>query len=87
MFEQDDGVSGQGISRTSSSVFGRGMKLNYQQGYRIGSAKLIEDWPGPGLVTSHRYEENALRNTFRQWSRFLLADEYPELLPTPEELM
>jgi phenylpropionate dioxygenase-like ring-hydroxylating dioxygenase large terminal subunit len=86
VFDQDDGVSSQGMNRTASSVFGRGMKLNYQAGYRIGSAKPIEDWKGPGLATTHRYEENSFRYTIRQWSRFLMADGYPQLLPAPEKL-
>ena len=86
VFDQDDGVTGRGINRTSSSAVGRAMKLNYQCGYRIGSAKVVENWPGPGLVTSHRYEENSYRYTFRQWIRFLRADGYPELIPAPSEL-
>ena len=86
VFDQDDGVTGLAINRTSSSTLGRAMKLNYQCGYRIGSAKAVEDWPGPGLVTSHRYAENSYRYTFRQWVRFLREDGYPELIPAPSEL-
>jgi phenylpropionate dioxygenase-like ring-hydroxylating dioxygenase large terminal subunit len=87
VFDQDDGVAGGGMARTANSVFGRGMKLNYQAGYRLGSARPLEDWPGPGLVTSHRYEENSFRYTIRQWTRFMLAgDRYPELLPAPTTL-
>ena len=86
VFDQDDGVPGQTINRTASSVLGRGMKLNYQSGYRIGTAETVKDWPGPGLVTSHRYEENSYRYTFRQWAKFLSADGYPELIPAPTEL-
>lgn len=86
VFDQDDGVTGRGMNRTSTSVFGRGMKLNYQAGFRIGTAAPIEDWPGPGLATSHRYEENSYRYTIRQWSKFVQDDAYPELLPPPREL-
>jgi len=83
VFDQDDGLAGHGINRTSSSVAGRSMKLNYQAGFGIGTANLVEDWPGPGVVTSHRYEENSYRYTFRQWVRFLRDDAYPELIPAP----
>lgn len=86
VFDQDDGLAGRGINRTSSGVFGRNMKLNYQAGYKIGSAKPVTDWPGPGLITSHRYEENSYRYTFRQWIRFLSDDDYPKLIPAPEKL-
>ena len=86
VFDQDDGVAGGGMVRTSTSVFGRGMKLNYQAGLRIGTAAAIKDWPGPGLATTHRYEENSYRYTIRQWSRFVLADDYPELLAPPQVL-
>ena len=85
VFDQDDGVAGRGMIRTGTSVFGRGMKLNYQAGYRVGTAAPIEDWQGPGLATSHRYEENSYRYTIRQWSRFVTDDAYPELLPAPRE--
>jgi len=86
VFDQDDGVAGRGMNLTSTSVFGRGMKLNYQAGFRIGTASAIENWPGPGLATSHRYEENSYRYTLRQWSRFVMDDDYPELLSPPREL-
>jgi phenylpropionate dioxygenase-like ring-hydroxylating dioxygenase large terminal subunit len=85
VFDQDDGVTGRGMNLTSSSIFGRGMKLNYQAGLEIGTAAAIEDWPGPGLATSHRYEENSYRYTLRQWSRFVMDDAYPEILPPPNE--
>ena len=86
VFDQDDGLAGHGINRTGSSVAGRSMKLNYQAGFGIGTANLVEDWPGPGVVTSHRYEENSYRYTFRQWVRFLRDDAYPELIPAPRTL-
>lgn len=86
VFDQDDGVAGRGMNLTSTSVFGRGMRLNYQAGFRIGTATAIKDWPGPGLATTHRYEENSYRYTIRQWSRFVMADDYPELLPAPSAL-
>ena len=86
VFDQDDGVAGRGMNRTSTSIFGRSMKLNYQAGFRVGTAAPIEDWQGPGLATSHRYEENSYRYTIRQWSRFVIDDAYPELLPAPREL-
>jgi len=84
VFDQDDSVAGQGMARTGSSVFGRNMKLNYQAGFKIGTAEPVADWPGPGLVTSHRYEENSFRYTIEQWTEFLLCDEYPELLKAPQ---
>ena len=87
VFDQDDGVAGGGMNRTATGVFGRGMKMNYQAGYRIGTAEPLKDWPGPGLATSHRYEENSYRYTIRQWARFVTADGYPELLPPPAELV
>ncbi len=86
VFDQDDGLAGRGINRTSSSIVGRAMKLNYQAGYEIGSATPLDDWPGPGLVTSHRYEENSYRYTFRQWIRFVREESYPELIPAPGAL-
>jgi len=86
VFDQDDGLAGHGINRTSSSVIGRSMKLNYQTGFGIGTAEQVEDWPGPGVVTSHRYEENSYRYTFRQWVRYLREDSYPDLIPAPRTL-
>ena len=86
VFDQDDGVSGRGMNCTSTSVLGRAMKFNYQAGFGIGSAEPVANWPGPGLATSHRYEENSYRYTLRQWSRFVVDDAYPELLPAPKEL-
>ncbi len=86
MGEQDDGVPPLGINRTGTTVFGRDMKLNYQAGYKVGTADPLPDWPGPGLATAHRYEENSLRYWFRQWNDFLLAEDYPHLLPTPQKL-
>ena len=86
VFDQDDGVAGRGMNRTSTSIFGRSMKLNNQAGFRVGTAAPIEDRQGPGLATSHRYEENSYRYTIRQWSRFVIDDAYPELLPAPREL-
>jgi phenylpropionate dioxygenase-like ring-hydroxylating dioxygenase large terminal subunit len=87
MGEQDDGVPPMGINRTGTSVFGRNMKLNYQAGFRVGTADPLSDWPGPGLATAHRYEENSLRYWFRQWRNFLIEEEeYPQLLATPKEL-
>ena len=62
------------------------MKLNYQTGFGIGTAEQVEDWPGPGVVTSHRYEENSYRYTFRQWVRYLREDSYPDLIPAPRTL-
>ncbi len=86
VFDQDDGVPGQTINRTGSSVFGRSMKFNYQSGYRVGTAEPVKDWAGPGMVTSHRYEENSYRYTIRQWAKFLTNESYPELISPPTEL-
>lgn len=84
VFDQDDSVAGRGMNRTGTSVFGRNMKLNYQAGFKIGTAERVKDWGGPGAVTSHRYEENSFRYTIEQWTEFLLSDRYPDLLKAPD---
>jgi phenylpropionate dioxygenase-like ring-hydroxylating dioxygenase large terminal subunit len=89
LFDQDDSEPWQSIARTGGSSFARkiNLKLNYQMGLGIGSARQIEDWPGPGLVFDHRYEEANQRVIFERWLQYLSSERYPPLTgaPTLEE--
>jgi phenylpropionate dioxygenase-like ring-hydroxylating dioxygenase large terminal subunit len=82
LFDQDDAEPWQSMARTGGSTFARktGFKLNYQQGLSIGTAKPVEDWPGPGVVFDHRYEEGVQRTIYERWLQYMQSDTYPEPL-------
>ncbi|MCL6562377.1 MAG: Rieske 2Fe-2S domain-containing protein [Firmicutes bacterium] len=70
-FEADDVKPWEGVTATAKSRFWlrRGRFYNYQMGLSedMSSARLVSDWPGPGVVYSPRYEENQQRGFYRRW--------------------
>jgi len=70
IFEQDDTEPWQSIARIAGSAFARtrDLRLHYGMGLPgIGSARVVEDFPGPGTVFWPRYEEGVQRNFYRGW--------------------
>jgi phenylpropionate dioxygenase-like ring-hydroxylating dioxygenase large terminal subunit len=79
MFEQDDTIAWRSIARTAGSVFARraSMRFNYQMGDQVGARKTVDDWPGPGWVSAHAYEESLHRMLYLRWLDFLRSPDYP----------
>jgi nitrite reductase/ring-hydroxylating ferredoxin subunit len=73
LFEQDDTEPFSTITRAARSPFVRrqGIRFNYQSGMRVGTARPLDDWPGPGTVYSHRFEEGCQRAGYEQWLRLM----------------
>jgi phenylpropionate dioxygenase-like ring-hydroxylating dioxygenase large terminal subunit len=86
LFDQDDSEPWQSMARTGQSVYARqrDMQLNYQMGLSVGTAQYVEDWPGPGLVSAHRYEDGAARVIYERWLDYLTSEEYPASTGTPD---
>ena len=76
LFEQDDTEPFSTITRNAGSAFVRqaGIRFNYQSGLTIGSAIPMADWPGPGTVYSHRFEEGCQRAGYAHWLRLMRHD-------------
>jgi hypothetical protein len=85
MFDQDDAEPWQSMARTAGSAFARKVdyKLNYQLGRGVGTATALSDWPGPGLASSHRYEEGVQRAIYERWLDYLTCEDYPSSSPAP----
>src|SRR3954454_8324146 len=85
LFEQDDSEPWQSMARTARSAFARkiGLSLNLQMGASIGEGGFVEDWPGPGLVSSTRYEEGAHRVIHERWLDYVSNAAYPPPRPAP----
>lgn len=76
-FEQDDSLIWSGVSRAADTVFARSAKLrlNYQMGMPgVSTAKVMADWPGPGIVYDTNLEEGVQRTFFRHWHNALRRD-------------
>jgi phenylpropionate dioxygenase-like ring-hydroxylating dioxygenase large terminal subunit len=73
LFEQDDTEPFTTITSNAGSAFVRqaGVRLNYQSGMSIGTALPMDDWPGPGTVYSHRFEEGCQRAGYAQWLKLM----------------
>ena len=74
-FEQDDTIVWGGVARAAKSVFAEQVqaKLNYQMGLEwMSQARLLKDWPGPGVVYDSNLEEGVERTFFRHWLREML---------------
>lgn len=86
LFDQDDSEPWQSMARTGASTFARqqNMRLNYQMGLNVGTAQYVEDWPGPGLVSAHRYEDGAARAIYERWLEYLTSEAYPPSSGPPE---
>lgn len=77
VFEMDDTEPWITVARTGRSVAAEvlDLKLNYKMGLPgIGIAKRTENWPGPGIVYSPRYEEGVQRNLFRFYCELMSAE-------------
>ena len=77
VFEMDDTEPWITVSRTGRSVAAEvlDLKLNYKMGLPgIGIARRTENWPGPGIVYSPRYEEGVQRNLFRFYCDLMKAE-------------
>ncbi len=77
VFEMDDTEPWILAARTGRSVTAEVLdfKLNYKMGLPgIGIAKRTENWAGPGVVYSPRYEEGVQRNFFRFYSDLMRAE-------------
>jgi nitrite reductase/ring-hydroxylating ferredoxin subunit len=77
VFEMDDTEPWILANRTARSVTAEvlDLKLNYQMGLPgVGIARRAENWPGPGIVYSPRYEEGVQRNLFRFYSDLMGAE-------------
>lgn len=71
-FEQDDSIAWTGVSRAAKGVFAKSQNvaLNYQMGLEgMSDAKIMSDWPGPGVVYDSNLEEGVQRTFWRHWSR------------------
>ncbi|MCW2950991.1 MAG: narAa [Conexibacter sp.] len=79
VFEQDDSIAWRSITRTAGTTFARriGFQFNYQMGDQVGAVETVADWPGPGHVTSHAYEETLHRMLYRRWLDFMRNEDYP----------
>jgi nitrite reductase/ring-hydroxylating ferredoxin subunit len=77
VFEMDDSEPWILAARTGRSVTAEVLdfKLNYKMGLPgVGIARRAENWPGPGIVYSPRYEEGVQRNMFRFYSEMMRAE-------------
>jgi phenylpropionate dioxygenase-like ring-hydroxylating dioxygenase large terminal subunit len=85
LFEQDDSEPWQSMARTGASSFARqaNMQFNYQMGLKVGSGSFVDDWPGPGLVSAHRYEDGASRVIYERWLDYIASETRPGLTGTP----
>jgi phenylpropionate dioxygenase-like ring-hydroxylating dioxygenase large terminal subunit len=75
-FEQDDSIAWAGVSRAARGQFAKqqNIMLNYQMGLAgMSEAKIIADWPGPGIVYDSNLEEGVQRTFWRHWSRAMSA--------------
>ena len=75
-FEQDDSIAWAGVSRAAKGQFAKqqNIMLNYQMGLAgMSEAKIIADWPGPGIVYDSNLEEGVQRTFWRHWSRAISA--------------
>lgn len=81
IFEQDDSDPWQSMARAAGSAYARKIKfnMNYQMGHSVGTARFITDWPGPGLVSDHRYEEGVHRVIYERWLDFVESEDYPAM--------
>jgi hypothetical protein len=71
-FEQDDSVVWGRVARPARGVFAgkTKMRLNYQMGLpHMSVARVLDDWPGPGVVYNSNLEEGVQRTFFRHWIR------------------
>ncbi len=75
-FEQDDSIAWGGVSRAAKGVFAKrqNIMLNYQMGLDgMSDAKIMTDWPGPGIAYDSNLEEGVQRTFWRHWSRAMSA--------------
>ncbi len=71
-FEQDDSIAWAGVSRAARGQFAKRQKvnLNYEMGLEgMSDAKVMSDWPGPGIVYDSNLEEGVQRTFWRHYSR------------------
>jgi phenylpropionate dioxygenase-like ring-hydroxylating dioxygenase large terminal subunit len=76
LFEIDDTEPWGTVRQTGRSVAAEllDMQLNYQMGLPgIGIARQVEDWPGPGVVFSPRYDEGVQRNLYQFYGAMMQA--------------
>lgn len=76
-FEQDDSVVWGRVTRPAGGVFAAKarMRLNYQMGLEhMSQARVLDDWPGPGVVYGSNLEEGVQRTFFRQWIKQMSRD-------------
>jgi phenylpropionate dioxygenase-like ring-hydroxylating dioxygenase large terminal subunit len=72
IFEQDDVIPWNSITRAAGSTFARlnSPMLSYRQGFNgIGRSKQVTDWVGPGECYSPRFEEGNQRDFYARWLR------------------
>ncbi len=75
-FEQDDSIAWGGVSRAAKGVLAKraNIMLNYQMGLPgMSDARVIADWPGPGIAYDSNLEEGVQRTFWRHWSRAISA--------------
>jgi phenylpropionate dioxygenase-like ring-hydroxylating dioxygenase large terminal subunit len=75
-FEQDDAIAWAGVSRAAKGQFAKrhDVMLNYQMGLDgMSDAKVMRNWPGPGIVYDSNLEEGVQRTFWRHWSRAMSA--------------
>lgn len=71
-FEQDDSVAWSGVARSAAGKFAKsqGLLLNYQMGMEgMSEAKVLPEWPGPGIAYDSNLEEGVQRTFFNHWHR------------------
>lgn len=72
IFEQDDVIPWNSITRAAGSTFARLKKpmLSYRQGFNgTGTSRMVTDWVGPGECYSPRFEEGNQRDFYGRWLR------------------
>lgn len=84
IFEQDDTVAWEGISRAGASPWARkaGMNFHFQQGNKSQIDQSPDpDWKGPGLHRLTGYGEHNQLNFYRHWLKVMKDTEPTEVQP------
>ena len=81
LFEMDDTDPWGTTCVTGASVAAEalGLDFNYQMGLDgVGSARQVEDWPGPGLAYAPRFDEGVQRNLYGFYGQLMRS---PQVWP------
>lgn len=74
MIEQDDSAVWAGAARSGASTVAQVLnpKVNYGMGIPGETiAKVVTDWPGPGIVLDSRLEDGTMKTIYRNWLKYM----------------